>query len=292
MTESSQHYFNAPNLDGEETHRLSYLDWGDSQNSKIIVCVHGLTRNAHDFDYLSRKLAADYRIIAIDIAGRGDSDSLTNPAEYNYATYMIDCLALLDDLNLDSVNWLGTSMGGIIGMMIAAMHPHRINRLILNDIGAFIPKASLQRIVEYVKRTPDKMTSRKQAEEQLRENAATFGITDENHWQHMFTYSIKEQDDGSFRFAFDPQLLTGMRAETNDFQDIDDVDLSELWEAVEIPALILRGAQSDVLEKETLTSMLKSHPDCQSVEFEGIGHAPTLMEDNQIKAIVDWLSKD
>lgn len=283
-------FFDAPDLEGTGTHRLAYLDWGDADAKNVVFCVHGLTRNAHDFDYLARELVRKgHRVIAPDMPGRGASERLSDPAGYNYAAYMADCLALMDNFHFRSVDWIGTSMGGIIGMMIAAMNPGRIRRLVLNDIGAFIPKDGLKGILDYVSAAKMHHASREEAEAQLRMNMADFGIDSEEHWQHVFTYSIRETADG-FALAFDPDILAPIREETNDFTEIHDIDLSELWEAIRIPVLVLRGERSALLDKETLSAMRAAHLKCQTVEIPGVGHAPPLMKTEQIQVITRWLA--
>jgi pimeloyl-ACP methyl ester carboxylesterase len=275
--------FDAPNLEGPEgTHRISWLEWGDPSTATII-CVHGLTRNAHDFDFLARALAENYRVIAPDMAGRGDSEYLSHTANYNYASYMTDCIGLLDHLGLESVDWIGTSMGGIIGIMIAALHPGRIKRLVLNDIGSFIPKAGLERIVAYVGDTPESFPTREAAEAHLRRIFISFGVRQEAHWEHLFRHSIKERG-GVFTFAFDPHILDPIRD-----APIQDIDLSELWDGVTIPALILRGEESDILTDTTAQKMIVGRQNASIHAFPGIGHAPTLLEDEQITVVKNWL---
>ncbi len=289
MIQPTQHLLQLTDMDGG-THRLNVLEWGDAANNRVLVCVHGLSRNAHDFDYVARALHHDYRVIAIDMAGRGGSDYLSNPSHYNYGSYMIDCLSVMAQLGIARADWLGTSMGGIIGMMIAAMHPDTIGKLVLNDIGSFISKAALARIVEYVSKTPEWFSTHEEAETILRRNAATFGISDESHWQHIFTHSIRRNADATFSFTFDPHILDPLRAETNNFETLNDIDLTPLWEAVNIPVLILRGSESDILDAETTTQM------CQKSgvtlhEFASIGHAPALMDDGQIEVVKRWLER-
>lgn len=288
MTQPTQHLLQVTNMDGG-THRLNVLEWGDTAKPRTLICVHGLSRNAHDFDYVARALCNDYRVIAIDMAGRGGSDYLSNPNHYNYGSYMLDCLSVMEQLGIASADWLGTSMGGIIGMMIAAMHPDKIGKLVLNDIGCFISKAALARIVEYVSKAPEWFSSQEEAESILRRNAATFGITDEAHWQHLFAHSIRRNADATFSFAFDPHILDPLRTETNNFETLHDIDLTELWEAVNTPTLILRGAESDILDSLTAAQMGKK-PNVTLHEFAGIGHAPALMDDGQIDVVKQWLT--
>lgn len=284
----TQHYFESKNLEGSGTHRISFLDWGDATSDQVVVCVHGLTRNAHDFDFLAQQLARRCRVLAIDMAGRGDSAWLENPSFYTYATYMADCLAILDNFHLRCVDWVGTSLGGLVGMMIAAMHPGRIRRLVLNDIGAFIPAAGLRRIFEYVSSTPISFATHQEAQDRLRKAMASFGVQ-ENEWPHVLAHSIKPKENGGFRFNFDPAILAPLRTETHHFSDVTDVDLSELWERVDIPAFILRGSESDILLPETVLAMRTKNLKCQSIEVPGVGHAPTLMSKPQIDPIISFL---
>ena len=289
MTNPIRQSLDCPNLEGTGTHRVSFFDWGDATADQVVVCVHGLTRNAHDFDSLAKQaVATGCRVLAIDMAGRGESEWLADPSLYHYATYMTDCLAILDNFHLRSVDWVGTSLGGIVGMMIAAFHPGRIRKLVLNDIGAFIPAAGLKRIMAYVSAAPSHFATEDEAKARLREVFASFGVRDDE-WPHLLTHSIKPADGGGFRFNFDPAILEPLRAETHHFTQVNDVDLSELWEGIDIPTLILRGAESDLLEPETVLAMRAKNLRCSSVEFAGVGHAPTLMSDEQIHPIIQFL---
>jgi pimeloyl-ACP methyl ester carboxylesterase len=254
----------------------------------VIICVHGLTRNAHDFDFVARALAQDYRIMSLDMPGRGQSEPLKDSTLYNTVTYMADCMAFMDNFHLRTVNWLGTSMGGIVGMMIAAMHQGRIKRLVLNDVGAFIPKKGLERIMAYVSKAPTHFASRAEAEETCRSMYAAFGIEREEEWQHLFRHSFWEQEDGSVSLAFDPRILDPIRADTKNFTEVQDVNLGELWKSIHIPCLILRGGDSDLLERETVSAMRSSNVRATSTEFAGVGHAPALLNDEQVGTISKW----
>lgn len=298
MTDSnmqmSEGYFDAPNLDEQGKHRIHYLDWGSSDAPHTVLCVHGLTRNAHDFSVLAEAIASKrVRVLAPSMAGRGQSEWLANPLFYNYATYAADCIALLDNFHLRSVDWVGTSMGGIIGMMIAAMHPKRIKRLVLNDVGSVIPASGLAPILQYVSETPKQFESREDAQAQLRRNMATFGIDDEAHWQQLFASSIQEvpaqEGASSYRFACDPMILEPVRIETQDFTQVQDVDLVQLWAMIAIPALILRGEHSALLSAQTVSSMCASNPKAQSKVIAGVGHAPALMKPSETMVVSQWL---
>ena len=174
-------------------------------------------------------------------------------------------------------------------MMIAAMNPGRIKRLVLNDIGAFIPKEGLRGILDYVYAVKTEYASRREAETQLQMNMGSFGIDSEEPWHHECKYSLKEKD-GMFKLTFDPNILEPIRVETQNFTDINDIDLSELWEAISIPTLVIRGEESPLLEKETVSAMRSANMKCQSVEVPGVGHAPPLLKPDQYQLISKWMA--
>lgn len=265
-------------------HRLSCRIWGKS-DAPAVMCVHGLTRNAHDFDFLAEALADDFYVICPDLPGRGDSEWLADPAGYNYATYAADLSFLIGALKLTRVHWVGTSLGGILGMMMAAQ-PGLLASLALNDIGAVIARAGLQRIAEYagVKMA---FKSRTEAEAELRRIAAPFGINDEAHWRHFLDHSIVEAEGGA-RFSYDPAIMAGFPKEK-----IEDIDLWGLWEPVtKIPTLLIRGEKSDILLRETALAMQARHPRLELYEVAGAGHAPALMDEKQVAKVKEWLLRN
>lgn len=260
-------------------HKLHYAEWGDANNPNVLLCLHGLSRNGRDFDYLAQFLAAEYRVICPDMAGRGASDWLFDAKTYNYPQYLSDITALLARINQDRIDWLGTSMGGILGMILAAQPGTPIKRLILNDVGAFIPKESLKRIVQYVSQSPT-FASLEQATLYLKQILASFGITDENHWDHIVHYSIKEITPQQFCLSYDPKIIANLAPE--------DVNLWAYWQQINCPTLIIRGKESDLLPLAIAHKMLEKE-DTTLVEIEGAGHAPSLMTTAQITTIHKWL---
>jgi pimeloyl-ACP methyl ester carboxylesterase len=273
------------------THDLAFYDWGDENAEEIVFCVHGLTRNARDFDALAIALAArGKRVFALDMAGRGQSAWLADPVDYNYASYAADCLAVMDNFHLRGVDWVGTSMGGIIGMMIAAGHPTRIRKLVLNDIGTFLSKTALQRIYDYVRAMPTSFPSRAAATAYLKEIFKPFGITDEAVWAHFIDHSLHEEG-GTIRLACDPAIATPLALASDNFTKVDDVNLSMLWEKIAIPVLILRGAESDILDAETVSAMRATNPKAEAVTIAGVGHAPALASTDQTSLIANWLGR-
>ncbi len=271
-------------------HQLHYMEWGDENAEKTVICVHGLTRNAHDFDYLACALAAEgFRVICPDVVGRGKSDWLPNAKWYGYPLYVADIMTLLTQLQLADVHWVGTSMGGLIGMMVETSGPHVIDKMVLNDIGPFIPKESLQRIGSYVGQRMQ-FDSKDEAERYFREIHAPFGVKQETHWQHMLTHSLAQKDDGTWHLTYDPALQYAFWTKKGKQRKLPDLDLWNMWSAIHCPMLVLRGAESDLLQRNTAQTMAE-RDNVELVEFDGIGHAPMLMEDEQITIVKNWLLK-
>ena len=271
-------------LSGNRFHRIAYTEWGEASSSHVVVCVHGLTRTGRDFDTLARALAErGCRVICPDMPGRGDSDWLERAAQYDFTTYLNDMTALLARLDVESVDWVGTSMGGLIGMTLAAKGNTPIRRLVLNDVGAMIDKAGLERIRGYVG-VDGRFASREAAVSRLRLLLAGFGPLTEDQFAHLASSSIRPAAEGGVRFHYDPAIGEAMRA-----APLADIDLWPVWDAVRCPVLLLRGAHSDVLSAAVADEMTRRGPGCRLVTFPDTGHAPSLMADQQVSAIVDWL---
>ncbi len=265
-------------------HRIHYTQHGSPDNKKIVVCVHGLTRNARDFDFLAGELTSDYRVISPDVVGRGQSDWLTNKKDYGYPQYVADMTTLIARANTAAVDWIGTSMGGLIGMLLAAQPNTPIARLVINDVGPYIPKAALERIAAYVGKTPafDKF---EEMETYVRTISAPFGPLTDAQWNHLTIHNTRRLDDGTYTSAYDPGIAEAFKGQ------LEDVDLWPVWEAVKCPVLILRGAESDVLSAEDAARMAASDSGrVEMVEFAGVGHAPALMAADQITVVRDWLA--
>lgn len=224
-------------------HHMHYLEWGEPDNPRVLVCVHGLTRNAHDFDRLAAVLAKDYRIICPDIVGRGCSDWLPDPAGYGFPQYIADIMVLLARLDVAEVDWLGTSMGGLIGMFIASRRNSPIRRLILNDVGPVITAESLRRIGEYVGKAP-RFATIDEAVRYIRQVSAPFGKLDDAQWLSLTTSSVRQDKDGPWSMVYDPALAEPFRQACLLHQDI---NLWPVYDAIGCPTLALRGAESDLL---------------------------------------------
>jgi pimeloyl-ACP methyl ester carboxylesterase len=267
-------------------HRVAYREWGERDNPRVLVCVHGLTRNARDFDALAQQLSARYRVVCPDVVGRGDSAWLGDPGQYTYAQYLSDMTALLARLDIDEVDWLGTSMGGLIGMMLAAQPGTPIRRLVLNDTGPFIPQAALERLAAYVGTHPQFETF-EEAEAHLRHVHAPFGALSDEQWRELTERSVTGSSDIGYSSRYDPEIGTALRQAPPG-----DVDLWAVWEQVQCPALVLRGEQSDLLLRETAAAMATRGPCATVVQVARCGHAPALLDAEQIAVIADWLDGD
>jgi pimeloyl-ACP methyl ester carboxylesterase len=261
---------------------LSYAEWGSPGAGHAIICVHGLTRNGRDFDHLAAVLQDHARVICPDIVGRGLSDPLGNPEDYALPTYVAHMLQMLDKLSLGEVDWVGTSMGGLIGMGVAASGAP-IRRLVLNDIGPFIPKAALERINMYLGMSLS-FASLEALEAHLREIHAGFGPLSDAEWRHLAEHSASRREDGTFRLSYDQRLGEPMKR-----GPIEDVDLWPVWDQISCPVLVLRGAESDLLLAETAEEMTRRGPGAEIIQIDGTGHAPALMAKDQIEIVRDWL---
>ena len=261
---------------------LSYADWGSPDAARTIVCVHGLTRNGRDFDHLATVLQDHARVICPDMVGRGLSDPLRDPEQYALPTYVAHMLQLLDQLELGQVDWVGTSMGGLIGMGVAASGAP-IRRLVLNDIGPFIPKAALERINRHLGLSLS-FASLEALEAHLREIHAGFGPLSDAEWRHLAEHSASRREDGTFRLSYDQRLAEPMKR-----GPIADIDLWPVWDQIRCPVLVLRGIQSELLLAATAEEMTRRGPGAEVVEIDGTGHAPALMAKDQIAIVRDWL---
>jgi pimeloyl-ACP methyl ester carboxylesterase len=264
---------------------LSYADWASQGAGRPVVCLHGLTRNGRDFDHLARVLSDQRRVICPDVVGRGLSDPLTKPGDYALPTYIAHMAQLLSKLGLAEVDWVGTSLGGLIGMGLAAMGDGSpIRRLVLNDIGPFLPKIALERINTYLG-IDLRFASLEALEAHLRQIHAGFGPLTDAEWRHLAEHSAARREDGRFGLNYDQRLAEPMKT-----GPIEDVDLWPVWEQITCRVLVIRGTESDLLLPETAAEMTRRGPHAEVVEVDGTGHAPALMAKDQIAIVHDWLA--
>jgi pimeloyl-ACP methyl ester carboxylesterase len=302
--------FQFPSLGPNGFHRVACTEWGSPHNPHVVVCVHGLTRNSRDFDYLAARLAADCRVVCMDVVGRGRSDWLADKSDYGFALYQSDAAALLARVATRSggalawlvrhlrrparIDWIGTSMGGMIGMMLAAKPGSPIGRLVLNDIGPLVPWSGLVRLKNAHAGLNAKFADLGEVERHLRVACAPFGPLGDAQWRHVAGHSVRRNDDGTYSLAFDPGIVSAIRRGNHgdiefggDF--LQGVDLWPVWEGIGCPTLVLRGAESDLLLEATAKRMTERGPRARLVEFPGVGHAPWLMTDDQIAVVRDFL---
>lgn len=276
-------------LDSRGFHRLHYTDWGDPANPRAVICVHGLTRNCRDFDALATALQSDLRVVSVSIAGRGLSDWLPNAEDYSYPQYMADMTALIARVTATGANdisWVGTSMGGMLGMLLASRPETPIRRLVLNDIGTVIPKESMARIGKYAGTDP-RFNTYAEIEQYVRTVSASFGPLTDAQWQHMTVHNSRQHDDDRWGMNYDPAIALPFRKAIDK-----DIVLWNYYDAISCPTLLLRGEQSDVLPRDVAMEMTQRGPRPRLVEFAGIGHAPALMADDQIAAIRGFLLRN
>jgi pimeloyl-ACP methyl ester carboxylesterase len=272
--------------------KLAYAEWGPSTAKQTVVCVHGVSRTGRDFDVLAAALAATgMRVILPDLPGRGRSEWLGSPSHYTDRAYMRAMCALIARLDVDQVDWVGTSLGGHIGMLMAAEPGTPVRRLVLNDFGARVSAAALRRIGNYLTRSW-RFASVDEVEKHLREAHAPFGKLDDAQWRHLAQHSAVPDGKGGFRFHFDPGI--GMRFSIPILMD---VVLWHIWDKIDCPVLILRGEDSDLLARSTVEAMLKRGPASiagrvTAFEFPDCGHAPALMDETQIAVIRNYLLTD
>jgi len=271
-----------PYLLGADFHRLAFVEFGNPA-APAVMCVHGLTRNGRDFDILAEALANDYHVICPDLPGRGRSDWLADSSLYQPPSYVVALAHLLAYLN-KPVAWVGTSLGGICGMMVAAAPHTPITRLVLNDIGPLIPAAALARIRDYMTKAPDTFADIGALEAHLRLVHAPFGRLSDAQWRHLARYSARPVAGGGFALHYDPAIADPIRASIPM-----DADLSGIWQAIRVPVMAIRGEDSDLLTEATFATMATAG--ATTLTVTQAGHAPALMDTPTIDAIRDFLAR-
>ena len=279
-------------------HRISYLDWGSEKNENQVFCVHGLSRNAHDFDRLAVALQDDFRVISMDVVGRGDSDWLEDPSGYRFGTYLTDSAALISKFCSPSlktsadVSWVGTSMGAIIGMLLASKKNTPITKLVLNDAGAFLPWKAFMSLAHISTQTV--FQNLEEVETYLRDSCKDFGDMDDVWWKHLARNGVSLTDEGVWQLKFDPKIFNGILPQLDPAlpigsNSIQGLDLWKVWDSIDCPVLILRGKNSKILPYYIATEMNQKKDKAQLVEFDDIGHAPGLATKEQIDVIKHFL---
>ena len=268
-------------------HRMAYTEWGDPANPQVLVCVHGLSRNGHDFDDLSRAMAGSHRIVCPDIVGRGRSDWLRDPSGYGVPQYVADMMVLIARLDVEAVHWLGTSMGGLIGMVLASLPGTPVSRLLLNDVGPAVTAESIRRIGEYIGRAP-KFSGLDDAERYIRAVSAPFGALNDAQWRALTVSSVRPMADGGLEMIYDPAIADSFHRATAGGV----VDLWPMFDRVRCPTRVVRGELSDLLSTEVAQAMTARGPHPDLVEVSGVGHAPMFMDEAQIAIAREFFTAD
>lgn len=285
--------------DGVTQHRVGYWEWnqtGQVGHPHVIVCVHGLTRQGRDFDVLAQALSHHARVICPDIAGRGQSDWLADPMAYGVPQYAFDMLVLLTQVHaqypIAQLDWVGTSMGGLIGMAVAGTPdlalPVPIRRLLLNDVGPRLEWSALQRIGTYVGESP-RFASVEEGAAWLRVQSADFGPHTDAQWLALSEPMLRPGPEGGFVLHYDPKIAVPMQGMTQEQVVQGEALLWNLYDAITAQTLVLRGAKSDLLTAQTVQEMAQRGPNAHSVTLEGVGHAPTLVQPEQVALVKEFL---
>jgi pimeloyl-ACP methyl ester carboxylesterase len=249
----------------------------------VVVCAHGYSGNARDFDFLARDLAKDARVICINVAGRGESDWLGSPLEYNFATFLTDINGLISHLGVKEIDWVGTSMGGLLGMLLASQPTTPVRRLVMNDVGAFLPTDALQAISRNLE-APARFDSLEAVERHMRHTHREWGELTDGQWRHFAIHGARPDGDG-YRLHYDPAITRLLKP----FPLAPGIFLWDAWYRVRCPVLLLRGEDSDVFPTAVADTMLAVKPTTQLVEIPGCGHAPALMSEPQIAIVRNFL---
>ncbi len=268
-------------------HRMAYWEWGDALNPKVLLCVHGLTRQGRDFDTLARSMSAEYRVVCPDVVGRGESDWLTDPNSYSVPMYVADMVTLLARLNASTVDWVGTSMGGLIGLGVAALPGNPIRRFVINDVGPTLEASAIARIGSYLG-LPMHWKSVEEAADYMGGISKGFGPHTREQWLALTRPMLKVEGSG-FAPHYDPRIGVPFRSVTPEKAAYGEALLWKAYDAVTASTLLLRGAESDLLTAATAEAMTQRGPKAQLVEFAGVGHAPTLIAPDQVAAVREFL---
>lgn len=298
MTEPTLNYVSCPDAAGG--HRMAWWQWGNPAASHVVVCVHGLSRQGRDFDVLAQALVARaggaLRVVCPDVAGRGRSEWFQDPMGYQLPQYASDMLALLAQLNQQSpmtaLDWVGTSMGGLIGMAVSGTPglplPVPVRRLVLNDVGPVIQWQALQRIGTYLGQ-PTRFDTLQQAADAMWAVSTSFGPHTPQQWLDLSRAMVRPLPDGALTLHYDPAIAVPFRTITQDVAAQGEAALWQLFDNIQARTLVLRGADSDLLSRETAQAMTARGPKAGLIEFKGVGHAPTLVAADQVAAVKAFL---
>jgi len=269
-------------------HRMAYKEWGDPANPRVLVCVHGVTRVADDFDALALALSDRYRVVCPDVVGRGRSGRLRDPAYYTVQQYVADMVTLIARVSAhdggdggEGVHWFGTSMGGLIGMVLASYEDSPIRRLVLNDIGPTLDPMAMARIGDYIGQDL-RFPSFDSGAAFVRQVSEAFGPHSDEQWHKLAADVLVQSAGGEWTRHYDPALARYFAAMTPERARQDEAELWAAYDAIRCPTLLVRGARSDLLSRATAEAMTRRGPRPELVELAGVGHAPTFVQPEQI----------
>lgn len=274
-------------LSGRSLHRMAYWEWGDPASDTVLVCVHGLTRQGRDFDTVARMMIDRYRVVCPDVVGRGRSDWLRDPKGYVLPQYVADMVVLLARLKARTVHWLGTSMGGLIGLGIAALGGSPVSRLVLNDVGPRLDPAGIARIGAYVGQLR-RWKTLDEAADAIWAISTGFGPHTREQWLELTRPQLKS-DGADLVPRSDPDIAVPFKAITPQMAAAGEAALWQTYDEVRCPTLLLRGAESDLLSSDTAREMTQRGPRAKLVEIAGVGHAPMLVQPDQLRAVREFL---
>jgi pimeloyl-ACP methyl ester carboxylesterase len=270
-------------------HRIAFTDWGPAVSDRPVLCVHGLTRNGRDFDHLAAALAGTgRRVVCPDLPGRGQSERLKDSSDYVLPQYCSDMTVLIATLGCTEIDWVGTSLGGLIGMVLAALPGSPIRRLVINDIGPYLPWAGLLRLGANLNDAPKSFETIEAAELYFRRVLAPFGELKDEHWRHLTAHSVEWKPERQrFESLCDPNIAHAFR---NPWHY--SVDLWKYWDAIDIPMLVMRGQLSDLLPEDVLKDMLRRNRNATAFTVQNCGHAPALIAPDQIGLVGTFLDRE
>lgn len=268
---------------------MAYWEWGDPANDRVVVCVHGLSRQGRDFDELARDLSSEFRVVCPDVLGRGESAWLEDPAGYAVPAYAADMVSLLARLDARQLHWVGTSMGGLIGMVLGALRGVQLDRMVLNDVGPVLQWDALQRIGQYLG-APVSFQTVEEGAQALALISASFGPHSTEQWMALSRPMLRSTGDGRWKLHYDPRIAEPFKVMTPALVAQGEAGLWACYDALRCPTLLLRGASSDLLSPATAQAMTQRGPGARLVEFAGVGHAPTLVQADQRACIREFLT--
>ncbi|MEO5697613.1 MAG: alpha/beta hydrolase [Burkholderiaceae bacterium] len=274
-------------LDARGLHRMAYWEWGEPDNPQVLVCAHGLSRQGRDFDVLARAMSDRYRVVCPDVVGRGRSDWLVDPSGYQLHAYVADMVTLLARLDAQVLHWVGTSMGGLIGLGLASLANSPVRRLVLNDVGPAIRFEAIVRIGSYLGQ-PLRWNTAEEAADYLRSISAGFGPHSREQWMALSRPMLKADGDG-FVLHYDPRIALPFKSITAEVAAAGEALTWHAYDSVACATLLLRGADSDLLTRDTAQAMTQRGPKARLHEFAGVGHAPMLVVPDQVAVMREFL---